>query len=288
MPKISLITATVDRTSELERFLSKLEYQDYMDFELIVVDQNPDERLIPMLNSFSDRFEIKHIRTEKRGVSRARNLGIQQAQGEIITFPDDDCWYPPGLLQRVEQEFDRHPEFDGIIGLALDEAGRPSMKKFPRRRRGKPDKYSVWTMCNTSVLFFRRHLVESTGLFNESLGVGSGTPWGAAEDVEYPLRAMRKGFCLYYEPAIIVGHPQPVKKVDERALRRAYSYGAGLGKVVRDFNYPLWFILYQFLRPAGASFFWLLMGKKPRAYMHFLTLKGRIYGWSHQERDNEL
>ncbi len=284
MPKISLITATVDRTTELERFLDKLLSQDYQDFELIVVDQNPDERLAPLLDFYGDRLEIKHIRTDKRGASRARNLGIPLAQGEIIAFPDDDCWYPPGLLQRIEQVFDRYPEFDGVIGLALDEAGRPSMKKFPRQRRGKPNKYSVWTMCNTSVLFFRRHLVQSTGFFNESLGVGSETPWGSAEDVEYPLRAMNKGFSLYYEPSIIVGHPRPVTVVDVRALRRAYSYGAGLGKVVRDYNYPLWFVLYQFLRPAGAVLFCLLTGQKSRAYMHFLTLKGRIYGWSYQEQ----
>ena len=36
-----------------------------------------------------------------RGLSRARNAGLRMIAGDIVSFPDDDCWYPPDLLQRV-------------------------------------------------------------------------------------------------------------------------------------------------------------------------------------------
>jgi glycosyltransferase involved in cell wall biosynthesis len=91
--KFSLVLATVGRTQEVARFLDSLARQTYRDFELIVVDQNPDDRLVELLRPFELRFPIIHLRCE-RGVSRARNLGPKYVSGDIVGFPDDDCWYP--------------------------------------------------------------------------------------------------------------------------------------------------------------------------------------------------
>src|SRR5574340_342784 len=97
MTTFSLVLATVGRTAELERFLDALERQTCPDFELLVIDQNPDDRLRPILNRHRGRFEIKHTRSAT-GLSRARNVGLRLARGEIVAFPDDDCWYPTTLL----------------------------------------------------------------------------------------------------------------------------------------------------------------------------------------------
>jgi glycosyltransferase involved in cell wall biosynthesis len=99
---ISLLVATLGRVDELNRLLASLENQD-AGFEVLVVDQNPDDRLAPVLAAHS-RLAARHLRSE-RGLSRARNVGLRAAQGDLIAIPDDDCWYPAGLLARVEEWF---------------------------------------------------------------------------------------------------------------------------------------------------------------------------------------
>src|SRR2546427_827401 len=98
--KFSLVQATLGRTGELARFLRELDQQTYRSFELIVVDQNPDQRLAPILAPYESRFPVFHVRSEK-GLSRARNVGMRQIGGDVVAFPDDDCWYPPHLLEWV-------------------------------------------------------------------------------------------------------------------------------------------------------------------------------------------
>ena len=97
----SLIVCTRDRTEELKRFFVSIVNQvGDIRREIIVVDQNTDERLAPIIQDFEDRLRIKYIRSGT-GLSRGRNLGLQCARGAIIAFPDDDCAYPKTLLSDV-------------------------------------------------------------------------------------------------------------------------------------------------------------------------------------------
>lgn len=98
----SLILATIGRTEELKRFLASLDKQTLRRFELIMADQNPDDRIKPLLEPYQDHFPIMHLhRPTERGASKARNVGLQHANGDVLTFPDDDCWYLPQLLEKI-------------------------------------------------------------------------------------------------------------------------------------------------------------------------------------------
>ena len=65
---VSMIVATLNRVDELERLLDSLDSQTYKDFEVIVVDQNPDDRLRPVLERHPG-LSIQYLRSA-RGVSR--------------------------------------------------------------------------------------------------------------------------------------------------------------------------------------------------------------------------
>ena len=113
--KISLILATKDRVKEIERFMQSLTHQGNGGLELIVVDQNADDRLESILENSKLSFPIIHLRSEV-GLSRARNVGMAFATGDTIAFPDDDCWYPAGLLARVVSELQSQLSVDGLTG----------------------------------------------------------------------------------------------------------------------------------------------------------------------------
>src|SRR5450756_1841604 len=118
--RFSLIVATLQRTTELRRLFASLERQAYRDFEVIVVDQNPDDRLLPIIGAFAAKLTIRRL-TCAPGLWRARNVGLREAKGDIVSFPDDDCWYDGGLLAIVNQRLTDHPEWDGVLGDAVDQ-----------------------------------------------------------------------------------------------------------------------------------------------------------------------
>ena len=99
---LSMVVATLGRSSELELLFASLAAFGRRDFEIILVDQNKDERLAPIVAAWGERLNIRHLRTDRPGVCRARNLGAAEARGTWLMFPDDDCWYPADLLERFE------------------------------------------------------------------------------------------------------------------------------------------------------------------------------------------
>lgn len=276
-PKVSLITSTLNRTGELSRLLEHLDRQTFMDFELIIVDQNDDERLVPIINSFQDKFTILYFRSA-RGVSLGRNVGIKNSSGDIIAFPDDDCWYANDLLAEVVTLFAESPEIDLISGRTIDAHGKTSLGKFDKRP-GKINRFNVWKRTNTNTIFLHRRVVEEVGLFDEDLGPGSGTIWGAAEDTDYLIRALQKGFVLFYYPQLTVYHEAPFMEYDESAIKRGYSYALGMGRVLKKNCYPTGFVLIKLFYQIGGMIVASIQMNSSKFKYHQAVFKGRLEGW---------
>src|SRR4051812_21456238 len=98
--RLSLLLATFGRAEELHPLMQSLRGQTFRDFELIVIDQNSDDRVAPVLAEYAGDFPIEYLRSTP-GHSRAFNAGLASVTGDVVAFPDDDCWYDPDVLERV-------------------------------------------------------------------------------------------------------------------------------------------------------------------------------------------
>lgn len=274
LPHFTLIMATIGRVDAVDRFLASVISQDYPNLDIVVADQNVDNRLHPILSARRRQLDIRHLRTA-RGLSRARNVALEYARGDVIAFPDDDCAYPPGLLHSLAFEFQRYPALGGLIAC-------PVYEESGRRFRGFSSHHTeittanVWRLCCSIGLFLRKNVVDIVGGFDESLGVGAGTPWGAAEDRDYPLRALDLGVRMHYDPELKVLHPPG----DYTNLARAYSYGAGLGRVLRKRGAPRRELSRLLVvRPIAGMVLALLRARPIAAAFYFQSLRGRLAGW---------
>jgi len=275
--KFSLILATIGRTQELSRFLASLDAQTYHDFELIVVDQNVDDRLVPILTPYQDKFSIVSLKSSP-GLSRARNIGIKKATGDILAFPDDDCWYPPDLLAQVAAFFNRFPQYDGYTGRAVDEGGHVVAGRFDKQK-GEVSLNNIWKRHISISIFLRETVIHSVGLFDETLGVGAGTIYGSGEETDYLIRAIKSGINLYYDPDLFVYHPNPVLHYNRAVIKRGFMYGCGMGRVLQKHCYPIGFVLYKWARPLGGIILSLLQGHPRKAIYHAFVFVGRIKGY---------
>lgn len=274
--RFSLIVATLGRTAELSALLESLDRQTYRDFEVIVVDQNADNRLLPILSSFENRLEIRRL-TSAPGLSHARNHGLMAVTGELVCFPDDDCAYAEDTLARVHEALAKNPRWSGVIGDSVDSAGLPTLPW--RDREGKLSRPMCWRRSISYAIFLRCSLIGEIGGFDESLGVGAGTPWGSGEDSDLILRALQDRRYVQYDPRIRIYHPRLFPVFSERGWTKRYNYARGDGKLLQKHPMPLWWDLLFFAVPIARIFRAALRLNRKETYFHWLTFKGRLNGF---------
>lgn len=237
-PAVSLILATVGRTDELQALFDSLAAQTFKDFEVIVVDQNEDERLAPHVQRASELgLSIKHIRHRPPNLSAARNAGIEAATGEWVGFPDDDCWYEPDLLEQLKPRF---ASSEPLSGTAIQwvEAGLPA-SMAPHLTWERSMRFRDMPVASIQ-LFFHRKLFEVIGNFDCRLGAGL---WfGAGEETDFVLRALRAGALITYEPAAKVHHPIKIPARNPQARWAARLRARGAGALYVKHGLPLWVI----------------------------------------------
>ena len=277
-PLISLIVATLGRSAEMERFLEHADKQSYCKFEVIVVvDQNSDGRLEDLIKRYESRMAIIQLRCSP-GLSKARNAGIRVSGGEIIAFPDDDCWYPPSLLESIVTLFEKNTNWDGLTGRIVNEMNSVSGDARFDTESGYVTLPNLWRRVCSATIFFTRETVEAIGNFDEELGPGAGTPWGGADDIDYLARAIKAGRTIFYDPKICVFHPDLSVAAQADRLGRAYSYGAGMGRVWMKQKFPARVIGCYLLRPLVGVCVSLVTGRWMQARYRWAAFQGRLSG----------
>jgi glycosyltransferase involved in cell wall biosynthesis len=274
--RFSLIIATYGRTEELARLLASVRRQRH-DVEVIVVDQNLDDRVARCLEETAAPFEVRHLRTALRNVCAARNLGLEAATGEVVAFPDDDCWYPDGLLDGVEEWFRLNPRY-GILAVgAEDEQGIPSGNRWIRPRCD----IRSWNALRTtfcSSLFITAVEQSRHIRFDPALHRG--------EETDFVLRLMAAGVRGRFDRSMTVGHPRRDMLSGTITSERAASYGAGMGALVRRHSLRgLWaaLLLYDCARAAAV----LCRGRRRDVACCLAHARGLVTGFLMPEAWNE-
>jgi glycosyltransferase involved in cell wall biosynthesis len=271
--RFSLVTATLGRTDEILALLTSLTLQTFIDFELIVVDQNSDDRLVPILTRFP-ALNIRHLRCPVRALSLARNRGFEQCTGEIVAFPDDDCLYQPDTLALVNTCFATDPSLALLSGPAISSEGALSSGRW-LAAGGPITLATVWTAVIAFNLFIRRDLVAAVGGFDPALGVGA--RFGSAEDTDLAIRVLQAGGNCVFNPSLQVVHPD--KRLTPAAVARAFSYGTGLGRVLRKHRVAKLVVLQFFIRPMGGMLWSLARFRWLHVHYYGKTLLGRMSGY---------
>ncbi|MBL8446423.1 MAG: glycosyltransferase family 2 protein [Zoogloeaceae bacterium] len=274
--KFSLILATLGRDEELARCLASIAAQTYPRIELIVVDQNDDDRVARRLAALPWTCEVRHLRSLP-GLSRARNIGLRAMTGDVVGFPDDDCWYAPDLLTKVAEALQKDPSRDGITGRSIDGGGHPSDPFFSRENR-RLDRYNVWTSAISYTIFLHRKLCDAVGPFDESLGVGAQSPFGSGEETDYLIRALDRGAQLEYLSDLTVHHPNKNQIPGAQGLARVRRYAAGMGRVLAKQAYPPAYRTWMVARPLAGALVAALSLRKDLSRLRWAVARGRVEG----------
>jgi len=278
-PAVSLVMCTYGRIDCILRLINSLEAQTCADFEFIIVDQNPPGYLSEIIARASEKLHVHYLRSTP-GLSRARNVGIKHCRGSIIGFPDDDCWYPYNLIARIISLFQNYVDLGIITGRTLDATGNESNSRFLSSSQ-PVTRANIWYSGNSNCIFVRTSVATLIGGFNETLGVGSGTPFGSGEETDFVLRALEKGVKIAFFHDLFTHHPQVDTILDASTMKRVISYSCGFGRVLQLNNYSIYHVLFRSAR----NFFGIILGllkcdlrfAKFKWTLMINTLKGYFY-----------
>ena len=138
--RISVIIPVYNAEQYLERCLTSILQQTYSNWECILVDDGSQDRSPELCDEFAkknnDRIRVIHKANE--GVSVARNIGIEHADGELIVFVDADDWLEEKALDIVAQHWTS--QIDILIYDVWEVFGEEKKQKRPC--------LSVWGLKN--------------------------------------------------------------------------------------------------------------------------------------------
>ncbi|MCC8146682.1 MAG: glycosyltransferase family 2 protein, partial [Bacteroidales bacterium] len=115
-PKVSIIIPIYNAEDYLEECLSSMQNQTYTNIEVLMVDDGSTDASARIAWEYVDidnRFQYYY--QENRGVSAARNLGLDKISGEYITFIDSDDWVDKEYIEKY-LSCARNQKADIVVG----------------------------------------------------------------------------------------------------------------------------------------------------------------------------
>jgi glycosyltransferase involved in cell wall biosynthesis len=216
--KISIQICSYNRKALLKRCLEALFKVDFPpeDYELVLIDDGSTDGTSDMVKELAHECQVKCLRQEKNaGLSKARNLGIRNAEGEVVLFIDDDTFADANLLKEhwAAHQADQRSVVNGWVNH-IDNLDKELIPKF------KIADISTSFFWTSNVSVRRRFLLEA-GLFDEDF-----TEYGW-EDLELGHRLKDLGLVKKFIPKAIVYHYKTRWKGTDlpRLCRQAQSCG---------------------------------------------------------------
>lgn len=210
-PEILFITTTDaggGRASDLTRLLSSIETSlAGRSWRMLLLVQraapgNGLDLAVPVsvqVETIPHRISLSQARNMLLNLARELDL---LSRSTLVAFPDDDCWYPEGALERVLNLFRIDQGLDfwfcGYASAPVAPLRALSMDTRP------PSVFNVAAKASSNTIFLRSRIVERIGGFDEELGVGTANNGG--EDTDYALRAFAKTRKSRFVDQPLIGH----------------------------------------------------------------------------------
>lgn len=275
-PILSIIIPTIGRIKELDELMFSLSLLEEIEqFEIIIVDQNRNGILDYVLDKYRN-LSIRHLRVDFSGLSRAKNYGVEQAHGDWVCFPDDDCRIFQDTFVTAFQLI-KENQCDLIFGKCIDSKGEDSVLKFKKEPYFLNKENMLGGFVEATVVCKK----EIFAKFQFDENMGAGCFFGAEEGFDWLYRLLNESdYKAFYSPAIKFYHPQVIlSKGDSSALNRVYKYRCGTAYLC--VKHQLWKAYYKrLLSTKIASLLYLIndMDKATYYKTEYLALKvGKIF-----------
>lgn len=203
-PRLSVIIPTHDRADVLPHALENVLAQTMTDFEALVIDDASTDETTEVVARYSDPRVRYLVQGATRGVSAARNRGLDEARGEFIAFLDPDDEWSEDKLEFQLRVLDRADPSTGLVYSGIETVLPSGERRFDASNdRGDivREILSGHFRHRTSTVMLRRRVVHRTGYFDEAIP--------AFEDLDYWIRVTTHHDVEFIEEPLVRHQPPP-------------------------------------------------------------------------------
>lgn len=153
-------------------------------------------------------YHARMICTTERGLSKSRNMCIDNAQGDILQISDDDEWFEDDYQEKILRAYEQYPQADVIL-FKIGNSGKGYPKKPYRMGRITFLRSSSW-----QISFKRKSVVEKGIRFDEMMGSGTGN--GGGEETMFVRNCLDHGLWIHYVP-------EQIASLDENSVSQWFD-----------------------------------------------------------------
>ena len=215
----------------LDFLLPMFPFAHFSQFNILVINQT-----IPDVILQSDYASVRVINSFDKGLSKSRNLALDNSKQRLCIIADDDVVYEPDFEQSIVTAYDQNPEVP-LIGFRVKTPDGGLFKKYPQET---VIANSFQRLNIMSIEMVVNSEVCGTVRFNENFGLGAKFPLG--EEAIFINELHKRKLPIITEPVTIVAHPE-ISSNDRVTTEEKYYVQGALFTALFGSRYFKWLFL---------------------------------------------
>ena len=197
-PRVTLVIPARNEEKYISKCLDSVLKQEFQNFETIVVDNGSTDQTAKIVRGYA-KDGIKYVYEAEPGLPKARQVGLENAKGDILVNVDADCTIPPNYIGTIAKYFIDNPSVVGLSNPFYFHDGSIGLRGFVKLFFGVFNilsRLKIFRFLFGGSFAVRKSVLNRAGGFNTSIKF-----WG--EDADLSRRIVQEGE-IRFLPKLVV------------------------------------------------------------------------------------
>ncbi|OIQ17308.1 MAG: hypothetical protein BM557_08845 [Flavobacterium sp. MedPE-SWcel] len=230
---ITLLVATMNRNS-IDFLIPMFPFAHYTKFSIVVINQTTPDNLIK-----SSHSSVKVINVFEKGLSKSRNLALDNTNSKLCVITDDDIIFKKDFETHILNTYNAIPNA-ALISFRVENKLGDLYKKYPDCRKEKLNHIDRLNIMSVEMVLNKSIIDKYNIRFNEQFGLGA--KFGMGEEAILVNQLYKNELEVVIEPKVIVTHLEETTHTKVSLEDKYYIQGA-LFTALFNKKYLLWVLL---------------------------------------------
>ncbi|WP_433765945.1 glycosyltransferase family 2 protein [Flavobacterium ginsenosidimutans] len=233
---VEILISTMNRDS-LDFLVPMFSSLDYSKISILIINQ------VEIETKLSSSFpNIRVINSFEKGLSKSRNLALENAIGNILLISDDDVVFQEGFIAKIIGAYNKYPKASVIKFCALRSNEKP-LNKYSANSKSHLNAFDILNTSSIELTLNRFQVDFRKYRFDENFGLGGIFEMG--EEAVFLSDFKKDGKQLIFEPEIIVAHNNSTSSEKRDILDKYFISGALFTRIFKE-KYIFWIFIKMF------------------------------------------